>query len=852
MKVTATHLLSALCTLFVFRAVLHTIWIRSIGCRLYGGLVINGLDPYFHLRATKLLMNSGWESYATWFDSTSWYPIGRAVGATTFPLLHIAAVCLFHTVRFISYIFPINLLTDTVDVFVRIFTRLEPLKKCETPSDYWSTITLNDVCCLVPCWFALVSLTCCGLLAGQIFDVLCATFGHQGPCHRLGRFVTVAIALSIYGILPASVDRSNAGNFDNECIAVPLMISTLIAWINACNTHRIEWAALAGLFYGGMSMSWGGYVFIGNVIAVHVVLEAFLQAKSMAKVYAWFLGTSLTIAVGLSPPVGTLPFRSFEQMLPWMAAAIVFALRSSTSRNWGTKIIRSASASVTILVSACLFDYISIRVTGVPWFRPLPARLQKIVSSILSVVSTSPIPGQALVDSVSEHGSVTHAQRWWYYHVFWHAFVVSFVELLTVALWILWLNFQRKGRDSGLRINASALHLIIIVSCVVLVIGSSMTRLVSIAAPFVATATAAVFGFNVYVSITTAFTHWVTTLFKQIASAAYLLCVMAFILSPIETGDWNWSAFEHHAYGAAKSLSDPGLFVVLTGDASPQDLQPERIRSWTCSFVPLTQWDPQHAGPSLIDEYRTAYEWIRTQTPTDARILAWWDYGYHLAEMSNRTTLADGSTWTTEHIALIARMFVTPLEESHKMVRHVADYVVVYTGARWDDANLIRPMARISQSVFPDTCVNANSPDADCVNFGFYDGDLSNPTPETRASMLYQMRFHSERHGDRYSQTPKVEIDHTRLFEEVYRSPFNLLRVFEVKNVSLESKIWVENHRDKCVTPSRLDAWHHLMYATFNISDMCYGRYPYHGFELSQLLLRQKRIVEHDYMEKRV
>ena len=44
-------------------------------------------------------------------------------------------------------------------------------------------------------------------------------------------------------------------------------------------------------------------------------------------------------------------------------------------------------------------------------------------------------------------------------------------------------------------------------------------------------------------------------------------------------------------------------------------------------------------------QQRQAYTWLKDNTPEDARIMAWWDYGYQIAGLANRTTIADGNTW---------------------------------------------------------------------------------------------------------------------------------------------------------------------------------------------------------------
>ena len=37
--------------------------------------------------------------------------------------------------------------------------------------------------------------------------------------------------------------------------------------------------------------------------------------------------------------------------------------------------------------------------------------------------------------------------------------------------------------------------------------------------------------------------------------------------------------------------------------------------------------------------------------------MSWWDYGYQIAGMGNRTTLVDNNTWNNSHIALVGIVF---------------------------------------------------------------------------------------------------------------------------------------------------------------------------------------------------
>ena len=47
----------------------------------------------------------------------------------------------------------------------------------------------------------------------------------------------------------------------------------------------------------------------------------------------------------------------------------------------------------------------------------------------------------------------------------------------------------------------------------------------------------------------------------------------------------------------------------------------------------------------IIDDFREAYYWLRQNTPEEAVVMSWWDYGYQIAGMADRATLVDNNTW---------------------------------------------------------------------------------------------------------------------------------------------------------------------------------------------------------------
>jgi dolichyl-diphosphooligosaccharide--protein glycosyltransferase len=70
-------------------------------------------------------------------------------------------------------------------------------------------------------------------------------------------------------------------------------------------------------------------------------------------------------------------------------------------------------------------------------------------------------------------------------------------------------------------------------------------------------------------------------------------------------------------------------------------------------------------NPSVTIRYcciavRQVYSWLRHNTPDDARVMAWWDYGYQITAMANRTTLVDHLADNPTHIARVAKAFTAP------------------------------------------------------------------------------------------------------------------------------------------------------------------------------------------------
>jgi dolichyl-diphosphooligosaccharide--protein glycosyltransferase len=72
-------------------------------------------------------------------------------------------------------------------------------------------------------------------------------------------------------------------------------------------------------------------------------------------------------------------------------------------------------------------------------------------------------------------------------------------------------------------------------------------------------------------------------------------------------------------------------------------------------------------------------DWISKNTTEGSVIASWWDYGYWITTLGNRTSLADNATINQTRIESIAKMFMSPEEEGLKIANKLkADYILVY------------------------------------------------------------------------------------------------------------------------------------------------------------------------------
>ncbi|CAG9110945.1 unnamed protein product [Plutella xylostella] len=267
-KLKMPHLSSDKQLTFIKLAVLSMAAILSFATRLFSVLrfesVIHEFDPYFNYRTTRYLTEEGFYNFHNWFDDRAWYPLGRIIGGTIYPGLMVTSATLYNIMQFLNI-----------------------------------TIDIRNVCVFLAPFFSSLTTIVTYLLTKELKD--------EGAG---------LVAAAMIAIVPGYISRSVAGSYDNEGIAIFCMLLTYYFWIKAVNTGTILWATLTALAYFYMVSSWGGYVFLINLIPLHV-LALMCLGRFSARVYVAYstlytVGTILSMQISF---VGFQPVQSSEHML---------------------------------------------------------------------------------------------------------------------------------------------------------------------------------------------------------------------------------------------------------------------------------------------------------------------------------------------------------------------------------------------------------------------------------------------------------------------------------------------------------------------------------------------------------
>ena len=501
------------------------------------------------------------------------------------------------------------------------------------------------------------------------------------------------LAAAFMGITPGYISRSVAGSYDNEAIAIFLLVFTFFLWIKAVKNGSAMWGALTALFYGYMVSAWGGYVFITNLLPLHTFV-LICMGRYSPRLYVsystWFaLGTLASMQI---PFVGFLPIRSSEHMsalgkpsidilkCPHLTAAGVFGLiqlvafvefiRQQVPNKQFQTLLRSL---ILVIFAVSMGFLVLLTVSGV--IAPWSGRFYSLWDTGYAKIH---IP---IIASVSEHQPTA-----------WPAFFFD----LNLMIWLfpagIYMCFQ-KLKDE---------HVFVVIYAILAsYFAGVMVRLMLTLTPVVCIAAAL------------ALSNILDT---------YLVADNPTPKEPQQNGQASSDGVKNAADFIKDSLRSTRTPVIGIYSYISKASVVGILTVYLLLFVMHCTWVTSNAysSPSvvlasklpdgsqhIIDDYREAYYWLRQNTPDRAKIMSWWDYGYQIGGMADRPTLVDNNTWNNTHIATVGKAMSSREEVSYPILRqHDVDYVLVVFGGllgySGDDINKFLWMVRISEGIWPE------------------------------------------------------------------------------------------------------------------------------------------------------
>uniref|UniRef100_A0A6B2KYV0 dolichyl-diphosphooligosaccharide--protein glycotransferase n=1 Tax=Arcella intermedia TaxID=1963864 RepID=A0A6B2KYV0_9EUKA len=586
----------------------------------------------------------------------------------------------------------------------------------------WS-ISINDVCVFIPAGFG--ALTC--------------LFTYGITKEVAGSWKPAVIAAIVMAIIPAHLMRSIAGGYDNEAVALTAIVSTFYLWIRSLRTNK-SWvlAPLTALSYIYMVSAWGGYTFVINMVGLHAGVclamtflsdedtDTLASHSNTYKSYTIFyiIGTLGAIQF---PMVRLQPLQSMEQIMPllvfvgYQVFQLMYFWRNYQKMSH-SQFQRFKKQFLVVSVFLVLFVFVPLFLSG--WFGPFSNRVRS-----LFIPHTR--TGNPLVDSVSEHQATAPYYYWQYFHL---VYLVAPFGLLFL--------FQNPNKAKIFAILYSALSYYFSQKMVrlLLILSAPASMLAGIVIQqFFAWCHENMLQNNANQTPTEEkkpkkSSSTLPTLPPGLKPylptiSAVMLCVFLFL----------GVRFFLHCHLVSQMISNPQV-MLLAKDAEGKLV--------------------------IVDDFMRAYWWLRDNTPEDSRVMAWWDYGYQINGIANRTTIADGNTWNHEHIALLGKALVSPEEKSWQIARYLADYVLVWTtryaGYRGDDLAKMPHIANIAGSVYPEI-----------ERTGYYLDKDDQPSPLMKESLLYKLSVY----GIKDNKPLKY-------YQEVYTSPRKMVRIYKVLDVA--------------------------------------------------------------------
>ncbi len=556
-----------------------------------------------------MLVDQGSYKFWNWFDSRSWYPLGRIVGGTVYPGIMYTAAFMYYCLQ-----------TLGIDVHIR------------------------EVC----------------VLTAPIFSALTALSAYALTVESKDSAAGI-IAAAIISLVPGYISRSVAGSYDNEAVAITAMIFCFYMWTKAVKTGSLMWSGLCTLSYLYMVACWGGYIFLINLIPVYVLVMLFTGRYSDRLYIAYntfyVLGSLLSMQIRF---VGFNAVQTSEHLGAFGTFGLLNLYCVATwVRNMAGPRVFKACMRWLALMALSIIGFVVVLSVLSGFGGGMTGRIRTLLDP---TYATKHIP---IIASVSEHQPTAWGSYFFDLHIT--------VYLMPIGLYFCF----KKLSDANM--------FLITYGAFAVYFSGVMVRLMLVLAPAAAMLTA--------IGISESLKFFMRSLVASENSEQTVQPVQR--PSSDRRPAASRRARNRNTRSNVPATVDeiPPAPTVQVRRQSPRVTIPPTVAAMMilgCCFL-LFQYvrhsiwatSEAYSSPSVVlsargrdgeriffDDYREGYYWLRQNTLDDAKIMSWWDYGYQISGMGNRTVIVDNNTWNNSHIATVGKAMNSPEETAYRIARN--------------------------------------------------------------------------------------------------------------------------------------------------------------------------------------
>ncbi len=551
--------------------------------------LVRAFDPWFQLKVTEYVVDNGYGAFFTWFDTTTWVPFGRDITTTAYVGVPFTSA---------TFYFILNAFGISVDVL-----------------------------------FVSIAMPA---LMGALTTVVAFLLGRELSNNTVGLLSALLLAF-----LPAFIQRTVVGFYDNECIGVFAIVLTMFFFTRSLKRGSLFSALGAGLSLGYLMISWGASDFLIDLFALYAFFMLISGRYSKRLLNSYLITAALGLFIGgLIPRNGFNNLTSFAILAPigvgvllagyeiWLRVESYREVTATALAPHMKPILMGLIAPIAGI--AAYFAYAGTTELTITPYNSNP--ILTIGTKFLTVINPFVRLDQRIFASVAEH----LPSPWG-----------SFYHTLNILMFIFPLGMYflfKRGRDEDM--------LMFLYGLTSVYFAGSMIRLSLILAPGVAVLSA--------VAVTS-----ILTPFGKVVTQKTVFERRRFRMSSSLTSEHAIAAFVF--VGLLLSVN-----IMLGTDYVGRSVGRPEFASGVISD-----------GASMTD-WQVSMTYISNVLPEDAIIASWWDYGYWINSAGDRQTIVDNATWNRTQIALMgyALMALNYTESLKTFKLWNTTHVLVYYGHR--------------------------------------------------------------------------------------------------------------------------------------------------------------------------